>query len=217
MKRLILSLIIFYAILVVNHNENAVQHTGKLHIGDSIFYSREKCKQRAEHNDTVQPGDILLYRSLRNRNTKLIKFFERCEDGPQVRGYYHVAIALDSQLKIESNGKRVTIEPINYGMFDVFRPSIPSQQRNAAINYLKGFYGQPYDWWLVTDDLLRYFTHNVIHLPVSFVQIEERNKKTCSSLVSQYFSVAKWGPALSQNVSPEDIYRYLKNYQVTDV
>ncbi len=84
---------------------------------------------------------------------------------------------MDSQSKIESNGKEVTIEPICYGHFDVFRPPTQPLQRNAANDYLKEFYGQSYDCWLVTDDVLRYFTHNVIQLPVAFVQVEEWIKR----------------------------------------
>lgn len=183
-------MIIVCVIYVLNVTGGHQHQNGKMRVRDMYTSCNQHInKGITECINSVQPGDILLYRKLRNRNTELIKFFERRENGPQVRGYNHVAIALDNQSKIEANAKRITIEPINYGSFDVFKPPIP--QRNTAIDYLMGFVGQPYDWWLVTDDVLRYSTHNVIHLPVAFVQVEEQDKKTCSSLIAHYFSVAK--------------------------
>jgi hypothetical protein len=164
--------------------------------------------------DTIEPGDILLYRKLRNRNTEIIRFLERIEDGPQVREYYHVAIALNRHWKIEANGKKVSLAPISYGSFDVFRPPIPPEQRDVALAYVKGLVGEPYDWTLVMDDVLRGLTLNVVHLPALFVQLEELHKKTCTSLVVDYFWVAKWAKTLNLNVSPEDIYFIVKNYPV---
>jgi hypothetical protein len=214
LKLYITGMFIVSSIFVLSISGGREEKNGPLQGGDTYTYGKYIGNQKTEGNQIVEPGDILLYRKLRNRKTESIKFIQRLKDGPHVREYYHVAIALDKQSKIEANGKVVTIEPVNDEQCDVFRPPIPPQQRNSGIDYMKRLAGEPYDWWLVTDDILRYVTHDVIHLPVGFVQAEERNKKICTSLVVQYFSAAKWGPKLSPNVSPEDIYLLVKKYEI---
>jgi hypothetical protein len=207
------------AIHVVNATVWLGQRTERLQAQDT--YSKTAYIQayihdgRFSYENTIEPGDILLYRKLRNRNTEFIRFLERIENGPQVREYYHVAIALDSHSKIEANGNKVCIVPIGYGSFDIFRPPIPPEQRDAALDVIKGLAGEPYDWSLVIDDVLRCLTLNLVHLPVALVQAEELHKKTCTSLVVDYLWVAKWGKTWNLNVSPEDIYFLVKNYPVS--
>ncbi len=212
LKLYVTGMVIVSSIYVLSVSGGREEKNGPLQREDTYTYGNEN--QETECDRIVEPGDILLYRKLRNRKTETIKFIERLKNGPQVREYYHVAIALDKHSKIEANGKVVTMKPIDDEQCDVYRPPIPPQQRDSGIGYMKRLTGEPYDWWLVTDDVLRYITRDVIHLPVGFVQAEERHKKICTSLVVQYFAAAKWGPKLSPNVSPEDIYFLVKKYEI---
>lgn len=191
------------------------QKNANSQVGGVYAHAKSANPNMTGRKSIIQPGDILLYRKLHNGHTESIRFLERLENGAQALEYYHVALAFDSQSKIEANGKKVTIDPIDFGSFDVFRPPIPLQQRNIAIQHMKDLVGEPYDWWLVADDILRCVTRNVIHLPVSFVQIEEQHKKICTSLVVQYFTAAKWGPTFHLNVSPEDIYFSVRDYRIS--
>lgn len=115
----------------------------------------------------------------------------------------------------------IAIHPIDYGKFDAFRPPIATSRRDWALAFVKTFEKQPYDWPLIFDDAIRYLTSWIPkwlggpwHLPVVYISNSERIKKICSSLVVRYFNKAKWGPRLTPNASPEDIYIAVRNYAV---
>lgn len=163
---------------------------------------------------TAEPGDILLYRRLQTTEVREIDFIERLSDGSQPYYYYHCAIALDANMQIESNGKTVVTQLIVDEGFDAFRPPVRTEERNSALELLQRFVGQKYDWILIADDILRAFTHHLIHLPVSLVTSEERHRKICSSLVVRYLNAAGCKTNLNQNALPEDIYFTVKDYQV---
>ncbi len=162
----------------------------------------------------AEPGDILLYRKSPSIADRLVEFGERLEDGAQDREYYHVAIALNANDKIEAYGKSVAIHPIDYGNFDAFRPPIAPRRIGIGLGTIRQYVGQAYDWWLIIDDALRYISRGVFHLPVSFIRSTERRGKVCSSLVVSYFKAAYWGPNLTSNASPEDIWIAVKDYPV---
>lgn len=161
----------------------------------------------------AREGDILLYSHAPNLSTRLIQFGEELEDGMQPVECYHVAIALDGYRKIEADGKNVAINPIDYERCAVFRPPIDKGHIRQGLGETLKLVDQPYDWVLILDDALRYFTHNYIHLPVQYVKSQERRKKICSSLVAFYFGKAQWGH-LGRNASPEDVWLQVKDWPV---
>lgn len=163
-----------------------------------------------------QPGDILVYYRNPSVIDRGIQLAEEIEDGPQPRFYYHVAIALDANRKLEAY-RRVGIHPIEYNdTFDVFRPPIAHRRRDNALQFVRSFVGQRYDYILILDDALRYLTHGHVHLPVRYVKSLERHMKVCSSLLVRYLLKAMWGPKLGRNASPEDVYLAVKDYGVRD-
>ncbi|MCL6442088.1 MAG: hypothetical protein K6T83_01255 [Alicyclobacillus sp.] len=165
-------------------------------------------------SDWCKPGDILLYPHPPNLSTRLIELGERLEDGKQPIEFYHVALALGPYDKLEADGKRVEVNPIDYGKFIAYRPPIPKDRRDKALAEMRKYIGQPYDWWLILDDALRYLTRGVVHLPVRFISSQERRKKVCSSLVARYLAAAEWGPKLGPNSSPEDLWLAVREYPV---
>lgn len=157
-----------------------------------------------------------MYRYAPNLDTRLIQLGELLEDG-RPRPYYHTAIALDVNRKIEAQGKTVAITEIDYGNFEPFRPPLTRTQIEEGLSVVLADEGEPYDWPLIIDDGLRYLTHNLVHLPVGWITSEERRKKICSSLVVAYFKASGWRPAhpkktLSRNSSPEDVGIYIQDY-----
>lgn len=161
-----------------------------------------------------RPGDILLYRKKRTLSTDAIELGEWLEDGAESREYYHVAIALDAYRKIEADGRSVAINLIDYGNFDAFRLPVNKSRRLWALSRIRNFVGQPYDWWLILDDGLRYLTRNKIHLPVHFIVDEERIKKICVSVARKYINYTKWPNRLTRNASPEDIWLLANKWPV---
>lgn len=163
----------------------------------------------------VQGGDILLYTDHPDWIDRGIQFFERLEDGKHKFMPYHTAVALNSTTQIAAYHK-VEIAPLGYDGPDflVYRPPITPRRRERALEYVKTFNGEPYDYVAIVDDALRYSTHNLLHLPVRWVDSVERHAKVCSSLVADYFNEAifpgDWGP----NTSPLDIYLAVKDYRV---
>jgi hypothetical protein len=162
----------------------------------------------------AEPGDILLYRTLQTFEVREIDWVERLKDGRQHYFYYHSSIALDAHTEIESNGKTVAMKPLAHDGFDVFRPPVPVDSRDAALRFIRTLVGQRYDWVLVFDDVLRAITHDLVHLPVSFVESEERHRKICSSLVVKYLNATGLQHTLTRNALPEDIYIQFKDFQV---
>ncbi|WDL97791.1 hypothetical protein [Alicyclobacillus sp. ALC3] len=156
----------------------------------------------------------MLYHKPPNLSTRLIEFGEKLEDPGHAQYFYHVALALGPYYKIEADGKTVAINPIDYGKFEGFRPPIPPKQRDAALAQVHKLVGEPYDWWLIIDDALKYGTCGVVHLPVRFIKSEERHAKICSSFLRKYFEDAEWGPRERITVSPEDIYLAVKAWPV---
>lgn len=164
----------------------------------------------------VEAGDILLYRHAPTITTRLIELGEVLEDGKQSHEYYHVAIALSSIRKIEANGNRVQIAPVNNGgIYDVYRPPLSSFQIHMGLAHVKAMEGQRYDWLLIVDDALRYLTHNLVHLPVRWVKRNERYMKICSTLAAEYLKAAKFvsDVEFTDNTSPEDIWLAVKDYR----
>ncbi|EPZ47618.1 hypothetical protein [Alicyclobacillus acidoterrestris] len=162
----------------------------------------------------ILPGDILLYRNPPTFLTHLIDIGEYFEDGQRSPIYYHVAIALNDKEKIEANGNQVAIAPIdNGGTFDVYRPPILPRNIRDGLSYVKSLEGQRYDWLLIVDDALRYSTHNIVHLPVAMVKRSERYRKICSTVVAEYFRAAHY-INLSGNVSPQDVYLAIADFEV---
>lgn len=159
-------------------------------------------------------GDILLYEKPPNLDTRLILDGERMEDPGENRYFYHVAIALDVNRKIEAQGATVAIDQIDYGKFAVFRPPIPESHVKAGIASAMKCVGQKYDWLAIINDALSYLTRGLIHIPDKWVESSERKRKICSSLVADYFKAAQWGPKFGLTVSPEDIYEAVKEWPV---
>jgi hypothetical protein len=167
----------------------------------------------------LQPGDILLYRHFQQNVLAevAIDIGEVLEDGPQPYEYYHVAIALGDAKKIESNTAKVEILPVDEAPYDAFRPPLSQNQIAVGLGALRNLVNQPYDWWLVADDTLRYLTDNVVHFGERFIQGMETKEKICSTLVSYYFLRAGFGlPKEWPKPSPEDIWLMVKDYPVFD-
>lgn len=162
-----------------------------------------------------EPGDILMYRHGNTLDKRLIDFGERLEDGAQSPMYYHVAIALGPNLKIEAQGKSVAIDTIDYGNFDPYRPPLSAAQIHDGLTAVKKCVGQPYDWWLIINDALSYLTHGIVHLPTKWIESEERKSKICSSLAALYFKAAGLGVRWALSVSPEDIFLAVKEWPAT--
>ncbi|MCF8566926.1 hypothetical protein LLE49_19590 [Alicyclobacillus tolerans] len=165
----------------------------------------------------AEPGDILLYRKPFAAYIPdiAIDLGEMLEDGPQPKYFFHCAIALNANVKLEADGRRVAVHPIDYGKFEPYRPPIPRGRREKGLQYVETMEGQRYDWIVDIDDGLRYLTHNHVHLPVRWVQNIERHAKNCSDLVGAYFNKVMWGPKhFGLNTSPEDIWLAVKDYGV---
>lgn len=164
----------------------------------------------------VQPGDILLYYKGGGWSAPAIKLGEILEDGLQPREYYHAAVALDAQHKIETNGFPVSITEIIFDKsFDVFRPPIEPEDIQRGLHETLKLIGQKYDWVAIVDDALRFLTQGVFHLPTRWVMSEERRRKICSSMVNYYLWQAGWtGIRRFPPPTPEDLGLALKPYQV---
>lgn len=163
----------------------------------------------------IHEGDILLYYRGGGLSKELIEAGEYLEDG--AGHYYHCAIAINSQLKIEANG----FEPVQEcnivydGTFDVFRPPIPVSRIRESLAIVRQYRGQHYDWWLIIDEGLRDLSDNRIHLPERFIRSEERKKKICSTFVAAYFKQAQWGYLKRwPKPTPEDIGLLVMDYPV---
>lgn len=163
---------------------------------------------------SAEPGDILLYRTLHTLGVGAIDIVEELKDGRQPRLYYHCAIAVDAQSIIESNGRTVLIKQIPPAGFDVFRPPLAVGAREEGLSCIRALAGQKYDCIVVIDDVLRALTRNLLHLPASVVESQERHRKICSSLVVCYLEASAWHHGLNQNALPEDIYLLLCPYQI---
>lgn len=164
----------------------------------------------------ANPGDILLYRKNPSVFDRLIVEFEEKEHRKQKEYFYHVGIALDSWNTIEADGRYVEVNPIDYERAEIFRPPISQQSINYALNEIRKYIGQRYDWMLILDDALRYITRNLIHLPIGYIRSTERHAKVCSTLVRRYFFYAGWGLFYGVNESPEDIWLAIKDYEVKE-
>ncbi|GMA59661.1 hypothetical protein GCM10025859_01010 [Alicyclobacillus fastidiosus] len=163
---------------------------------------------------TCETGDILLYSTPPNFDTCLVIEGERMEDPGESRYFFHVAIALDANRKIEARGKTVAIDQIDYGQFAVFRPPVPPSRIQAGIEAVRECIGQHYDWLAIINDGMSYLTRDLAHLPDKWVASSEHKRKICSSLVALYFKTASWGPKFGLTVSPEDIYEAVKEWPV---
>jgi len=166
----------------------------------------------------VKPGDILLYDRVRTAVEALIDFGENLADGPQSDTFYHCAIALDSQNKLEADGKQIAQHPIVYdGSWRLFRPPISPAANARALAADQKLVGQKYDDWLIVDDGLRDATHNIIHLPGGFIASKELHGKVCSSFLLAHFRAAgsPLADGLTANVSPQNWYPRLRRYEVT--
>ncbi|WP_436663535.1 hypothetical protein ACOALA_13405 [Alicyclobacillus acidoterrestris] len=162
-----------------------------------------------------EPGDILLYGRAPNLDTRLILKGERMEDPGEDKYFYHVAIALDANWKIEAQGKTVAITEIDYERCTVFRPPIPEWRVKLGLAAVMRCEGQKYDWLAIVNDGLSYLTHGLVHLPDTWIASVEHKRKICSSLVALYFKSAQWGPKFGWRVSPEDIYDAVQDWPVT--
>lgn len=165
----------------------------------------------------VLPGDLLFYRKNPNLFNRLVDVAEEVENGRQKYEFYHCSIALNQWEKVEADGRRVNVNPIEPDGYSVFRPPINQQSINYALFEIRKYIGQRYDWTLIADDALRYLTHNHIHFPVNYIRSTERHAKVCSSLVARYFFYAGWSSFYGFNESPEDIWLAVKDYEVTGV
>lgn len=169
----------------------------------------------------IRTGDILMY----YRPTKPHRLVERAiqlgeilEDGIQDREYYHVAIAVDAQTKVEANGVYVAKADIEKNRsFDLFRPPIAHHVRHQAMQTILTMEGQKYDWWLIFDDVLRYISFGLLRLPESFIAEREQTEKICSTLVGRYLRLAGYKHVDKRFPSPEDIYLAVKRYKVSEV
>lgn len=162
----------------------------------------------------ANPGDILLYRKDPSVFDGLVDEFEEMEYRKQKEYFYHVGIALNNFETIEADGRYVEVNPIDYERADIFRPPINQQSINYALGEIRKYIGQSYDWILILDDALRYLTRNLIHLPVRYIRSRERHAKVCSTLVAKYLGYAGWGPLYGLNVSPQDLWFAIKDYEV---
>lgn len=171
-------------------------------------------------NQVVKAGDVLLYKVPRGHwYTKvfegLIVDGEKLEDGKHKQEYYHIAVAISDKQKIEANGVDVAIDDIEYdGSFDSYTMPFSQEKIEEALEYIKGFQGEPYDWTLIVDDALRYLSDNILHLPLELVAEKEKYEKICSTFAVIY--LIKLGLIKQEDIhkyySPEDDYLLIKTF-----
>jgi hypothetical protein len=189
---------------------------GAIEYAEVSVRSHEKGEAKLLKIPLIREGDILLYYKGGAWSAPLIDLGEILEDGWQKREYYHCAVALDAQQKIETDGYPVKVDNIQYdGSFDLFRPPIPAQDIRRGLDATRQLIGQKYDWLLIVDDALRFTSRGIIHLPRRWIESEERRRKICSSLVVYYLRAAGWhGVRRWPPATPEDLFLALKDYQV---
>ena len=170
----------------------------------------------------IQPGDVLGYYKANNAYDDLIQWAEYAEDGIRHPEYYHVAVALDAQRKIEAVEGGVRIDPIvQDGTFNTFRLPVAPTRVAPALAKLERLVGEHYDNWLIVDDALRYFSLGLtgsecIHLPTAFIRRKQRTEVICVSVLRRYcryagFKAPNW---LTTWSSPEDWGTALEGWQV---
>lgn len=152
-------------------------------------------------------GDILLYYRPPTFLTKLITFGEILEDGKQKREYYHVAVVVDSEHKVEANGKNVSIAPIhNGGVFDAYRlNSVYQNKIPYAIEQVISYVGQPYDYLLIFGLAIEYISFGWARFPKHILKHSEEKSKICSTLAQQFLWYCGI-PPIKDFDSPEDVY-----------
>ncbi len=172
----------------------------------------------------IRAGDILLYYHSPDLIDRGIDFFEWFEHPYQPLYFYHAAVALSHDRQIEAF-RHVEIRAIPYTdrPFMIFRPPICDSVIDKGLDHIQRYVGQSYDYTVIVDDALRYVSHNRIHLPVSWIESDERKEKDCSALVVKYLVATRMLKALrsshnnltlDRNASPEDLYILLRSYKV---
>lgn len=158
-------------------------------------------------------GDILLYYGDPNIIDEGIQWFERLEDPGDDIYVYHCAIAVSAFEKIEAD-RRVEERAITLERpFIVCSPPIPKGRVDVALGKLRAkMLGKVYGYVLILDDALRYLSGNRIHLPERLMK--RFREPDCSWLVALFWRFALWGPKLGRNVSPQDILRVARPWQV---
>lgn len=163
----------------------------------------------------IQKGDILLYKNPKTFFEHAIIFGEDLHDGIHTSQYYHVAIAISPTEKVEANGRDVAVSEIllDPREFDVFRLPLSQGSIDASVSYILEFVGEHYDWTLIADDVLRYATFDVVHLPKSVIRHTESTEKICSTLAQLY--LLKRGVYSNESYEdPEEVYLSIKDVAV---
>lgn len=158
-------------------------------------------------------GDILLYYGDPNYIDRGIQWFEQIEDPGDDIYVYHVAIAVSAFEQIAAD-RRVELRPITLERaFIVCRPDIPKGRVDVALGKLRAkMLGKVYGYMLIVDDALRDISRNRLHLPKWFMRLFRG--PDCSWLAALFWRFALWGPKLGRNVSPQDILRIARPWQV---
>ena len=164
-----------------------------------------------------QPGDILLFRR-HDWLDEAILLGEELEDGSRKREYVHVGVAVDANRYLTALSHVGIYSIADSGACDVYRPPIPPRRVAYALQRVEHYVGQPYGWWQIVDDGLRYLSHGRIHLPDHFMQSEARRAKVCSQVTAKYLRYTYWEPpngvSLRRWSSPEDCYLAVRGHYV---
>lgn len=160
-----------------------------------------------------QEGDILLYYGNPNWIDRGIEWFEQQQDPGDDIYVYHVAIAVSAFEQIAAD-RRVELRPITLERaFIICSPPIPKGRVDVALGKLRAkMLGKIYGYMLIADDAVRYLTKGRFGLPKWLMKLFP--EPDCSWLVALFWRYAMWGPKLGRNVSPQDILRIARPWQV---
>jgi len=161
-------------------------------------------------------GDVLLYDRSTSLTSRVIDAGEVIEDGVDDREFHHVAIALDPYYKIEADGNKTTIVPIDYGMFATFRPPYDRKKLHDALDWARTTQvGRLYGWVGILDQALRIVSRSRLHLPRWFVQWANARWPYCSPLGTAIMIRAGFNGVLPlPPPNPEVVYHGFKDYEV---
>lgn len=171
-----------------------------------------------------QPGDILFYFKSPNLETRLIQIGEDLEEGETAIWPYHVAVALTAYVKVEANGKKTDIVPIDYGKFRLCRPPYDPAKINQALGWARTQAGRLYGWIGIADQALRDLSLGKLHLPRGLVQWSDSHWPYCSTLATdtavragfneQMKKLGKQGLRRWPPNSPADMWKVMKQFEI---
>ena len=162
-----------------------------------------------------QPGDILLFHR-HDWLDEAILLGEDLEDGSHRHEYVHVGVAVDANRYITALSRVGIYSIADSGPCDVYRPPISPRRVAYALQRVERYVDQPYGWWQILDDGLRYLSHGRIHLPDAWMQSEARRAQVCSQVTAKYLRYTYWKPPneapLRRWSSPEDCYLAVRGH-----